>query len=408
MRRVVVTGIGVVSPAGLGIGALWSAVREGRICIGPITRFDRRRGPVKVAGEAREFSSSDFIPPRLAKRSDRFSHMAVAASSLAMMDAKLDLSTEDRHRVGIAVGNNLGGWEFGERGLAEMFDKGADGVNPYQASAWFPAAPQGQISLMFDIKGFSKTIVADRVSGLAALTAAVRAIRQERADVILAGGAEAPIAPYAMLCYMSAGHLSEEEDPLHAYLPFDRNHSGLVLAEGAVILVLEEFEHARQRKAAIYGEICGYSLTNSPPANSFRPAGGLARAMRGAMAMAGWTPGQVDYVCAEGSAVSGEDEAETAAVKEALGDRAYRIPVSAPKAVLGHMYGAAGPADVAISLISAHEGLVPPTFGLREAAAGCDLDYVPGSTRHGVIERFLVNSYGFGGVNVSMAVKAWC
>lgn len=407
MRRIVVTGIGAVSPAGVGRDSLLSAVRAEKTCIGSITRFDCSRGPVKVAGEVRQFRCPDFMPPRMAKRSDRFSHLAVAAGSLALKDAKLDLAMQDRHKVGIALGNNLGGWEFGERGLAELFTDGPDNVNPYQASAWFPAAAQGQISLNLDIKGFSKTYVADRTSGLVALAAAVRAIRQERADIMLAGGTEAPIAPYAMLCHICAGNLSAVDDPARAYRPFDRHRSGLVLAEGAVILILEELEHALRRGALIYGEIRGYALMNRARADSGGLAGGLATAMRRAMLMAGWRPDQVDYVCAEGSAVPGEDEAETAAIKKALGPNAYRIPVSAPKTLLGHMYGAAGPADVAIALVCARENLVPPTLGLEEASAGCDLDYVAGSTRPGHIERLLVNSHGFGGVNASMAIRVW-
>jgi len=404
-QEVCITGAGVLSPAGIGKDALVKCLDEARTCIGPITRYHAGDTPVRLAGEVPGFEPTDFMSNRVAKKCDRFSHLALVAADQALQDAALDLDTVDRRRVGIVVGNNLGGWEFGERGLYELYRQGAGRVNPYQASAWFPAAPQGQISIRHDIRGYSKTIIADRASGLAALATAVRVLRLGRVDTLLAGGTEAPVARYAMLCYCAAGELSPATDPCGAFLPFDLRRSGLVVGEGAVFLVLETAAAAARRGAGVYGRLAGYGVTNDPPGAEAKPAAGLARAMRLALRQAGWSADEVDLVVCEGAAREDADAAEAAAVADILGDRARSTPVTVPKTALGHLFGAAGPLDVCAALFALARRCVPATANLHSPDPRCPLDLVARTPRRGVrVERVLICAHGRGGVNVCLAV----
>jgi 3-oxoacyl-(acyl-carrier-protein) synthase len=344
----------------------------------------------------------------LAKRCDRFSHLALAAAQLALTDAGLSTDSPERERCGISIGNNLGGWTFGQQGLYDLYRTGADSLSAYQSIAWFPGAPQGQLSIHHNLKGYSKTIVADRASGLAAIAGAVRVIRLGHTDLMLAGGTEAPIAPYSLICYLSAGQMSSSGDRDAAFLPFDARSSGLVHAEGAALLVLEEREHALRRGAPVLGEIVGYGVTSAGCVDALAPgdARAMASAMSRALVSAQWRADSLDYVCADGSAIQDADRAETIAVQQILGDASERVPVSSPKAGLGHMLGAAGAADVYATLVAMTKGRITPTVGQEFPDRDCRLNFVMNAPLQVSIRKALVNAQGRGGVAACLAIAA--
>jgi len=254
IRRVVITGIGIVAPSGIGKTAFWEGMKEGTSFVSPISRFDASRYPSRIAGEVKELKIPDSFPRRLLKKLDRFSHMVLVATDLALKDGKVELAEENLSRVGVFIGNALGGWQYAETELRDLYLEGLKGVSPYQATAWFPAAPQGQISIYYGIKGYSKTVISDRASSLMALGYAERIIKKGVVDLALAGGTEAPITPYALLCCNTSGSLStRNEEASSAYRPFDGTRDGFVIGEGAGIVILEEMEHALKREAPIYG-----------------------------------------------------------------------------------------------------------------------------------------------------------
>jgi 3-oxoacyl-(acyl-carrier-protein) synthase len=373
-----------------------------------LTEYLDTNSPIRVAGTVPSFDVEDFVPARLAKRCDRFSHLALAAAGLALQDAGLAADSAERERCGIMIGNNLGGWAFGQQGLYDLYRSGADSLSAYQAIAWFPGAPQGQISIHYNLKGYSKTVVADRASGLTAIAGAARVIRLGHTDLMLAGGTEAPIAPYALICYLSAGQMSPSGDPGNAFLPFDVRGSGLVLAEGAGLLVLEEREHALRRGAPVLGEIVGYGVTSAGCSDPLVPADATAArsAMLRALSNAGWSVEGLDYVCADGCAIAEADLAEAAAIQQVLGSASQRVPVSSPKAGLGHMFGGAGAADVYATLAAIETGRIAPTVGQSTPVPDCRLNFVMGSPLKTAVQRALVNAQGRGGVAACLAVAA--
>ncbi|MBW2651596.1 MAG: beta-ketoacyl-[acyl-carrier-protein] synthase family protein, partial [Deltaproteobacteria bacterium] len=321
-RRVVITGLGIVAPSGIGKAAFWDGMKEGTSFISPISKFDASRYPSRIAGEVRELKIPNSFSKRLLKKLDRFSHLALVAADLALKDGNVELADENLNRVGVFMGNALGGWEYAETELRDLYVEGLDGVSPYQATAWFPAAPQGQISIYYGIKGYSKTVISDRASSLMALGYAARTIKKGNADLILAGGTEAPITPYALLCCNTNGSLSiRNEEASSAYRPFDGTRDGFVIGEGAGIVVLEEMEHALERGAHIYGEVAGYS-TNCDGYHriDFDPKGDqLAVAIKTALHKSEVSTGEVDYISADGDATANGDRSETRAVKKVFG-----------------------------------------------------------------------------------------
>jgi len=407
MEKIAVTGLGIVSPSGIGRKQFWANLKAGRSFIKQITRFDSSRYPSHIAGQIEDLEKYTHVSERLLKKIDAFSHMALIAAELALKDASLDISKEDPNLVGIFLGNAIGGWLYAETELRDLYIEGREGVSPYMASAWFPAAPQGQVSIYYGIKGFSKTVVADRASSLQAIGYARKTLAKGKLNLILAGGMEAPVTPYALLCCNTYGGLSQDnEHPETAYRPFDKGRSGFVIGEGAGIVVMETIERARSRQAPVQAYISGYASTCDghdrilPDYNHAQ----LARAIRMALGDAGVTAEKIDYISLDGMAVDIWDRTEAAAIKEVFGSRASLIPVSCPKTMFGNLLGASGAVDLVATVLAMEHGLVPPTLNI-EAPDPQGLDYVRGSARPHEINRALIISRGRGGINSVLVVE---
>lgn len=410
MRRVVVTGVGAITPAGIGTEPLWKQVLAGRSCVRSIDRFDAGPYKCRIAGQADDFDADDWLPPRLVKRTDRFTHLAMVAANSAIESAQLRIGADGvgGDRVGVMVGNVLGGWEFAERELRKLWTDGPRAVSPYQATAWFPAAPQGNICIQHGIRGRSRTFVCDRASGAYAVAHAAETIRRGQADVVIAGGTEQPLSPYAWLCCETGAFLTGagNDSPESAYRPFDRRHSGTVVGEGSVFLVLESLEHARRREVPVLGELLAEALSTDGYQSYYtiEPYGQtLARTIGTALERAGSSTGNLTCVLADGTAVPREDAAEVAALRSALGRDT--VPMTAVKPAVGHLLGAGPVADVATALEVLTHGLIPPIANLETPAPGFDLDLVIGAARPresgGPV---LVVSRGLGGVNACLVV----
>ncbi len=409
MQEVVITGMGIVSPAGIGKANFWRHIREGNSFITPITRFDASLYPSRIAGQIKELEPySSSFSPRLLKKIDLFSHLALVAAELALKDANIDLGNFDLKRTGIFMSNAIGGWLFAETELRDLYLEGRQGISPYMASAWFPAAPQGQISIHYGIKGYSKTLIADRAGSLMALDYAAKTLQRGKLDLVLSGGMEAPVTPYALLCCNTYGFLSRKNgDPEGSYAPFDKNRDGFVIAEGSGILTLERLNDARKRGAPTYAKICGF-YTNCDGYDRIKPdpeGVHLAKALEGALQEAGFAKDSIDYICADGAATVSGDISETKAIKRVFGQRAKQIPVSAPKSMFGNMLGAQGSVDVITTTLSMMFNTVCPTINYTNPDPECDLDYVPNQAQRREIKRALVISRGRGGINAVLALE---
>jgi len=422
MKRIVITGIGCITSAGIGVNALWEQVLSGQACTQTIDRFDASRYLCQVAGQANDFKADQVLSPRFVKRTDRFTHLAMATVQQALADAHLTIGATskgntasggvDPERVGVTVGNILGGWEFAERELRELWRDGEREVSPYQATAWFPAAPQGAICIALGIKGPARTFISDRASGAYALIHGADLIRRGQADVVIAGGTEAPLSPYGWLCCQTSGFLTHHgnKSPMTAYRPFDRRHTGSVVGEGSAFLILEELEHAQLRGATIYGELRGWALGSDGyiPYYTVEPHGYiLAKTMRKCLQHASLEAEDIDVIFAHGAGIPVEDMTEVYAIKETFGEQSQQVAVTAPKSAIGHMLGAAAPADVAIAVRAMANKEVPPTANLDEPAPGFDLDFVQHRSRkvEACRHSFIV-SRGLGGVNACLVVSA--
>ena len=408
MDPIAITGLGVISPSGMDKKVFWANVAHGRSAVEKIERFDASAYPSRIAGTVKELDAYSNVSSRLLKKIDLFSHMALVASEMCLNDAGINLPDENLKRVGIFMGNALGGWLYAETELRDMYLEGREGVSPFMASAWFPAAPQGQISIHYGIKGFSKTIVADRASSLMAIGYAARTILRNKADFILAGGMEAPVTPYALLCCNTSGVLSKRnDDPRRAYRPFDKNRDGLAIAEGAGVLTLEPQSRATGRKAHVYANIIGYTSTTDA-VNRIDPAPDakqLARAIRSALDDAGLSPKDIDYICADGAATVLGDITETKAIKQIFNGYAKKVPVSAPKSVFGNMLGACGALDVITTVLAMEHGMVPPTINYQTPDPECDLDYCPNKAQAKTIKNALIINRGRGGINCVLVLQ---
>ena len=406
-RRVVITGIGPVTPVGVGRDTFWSSLVEGRSGIGALTRFDTEGWPVHVAGEVREFDPSAWMEPKEARRTDRVVQFAVAAARLAFDDAGAPAFTPER--TAVIVGTGVGGLITMEAQIRTLIEQGPDRVSPFLVPAMMPNAPAGHVAMAFGLTGPNLGVVTACAASGHAIGEAARMIREGRADAALAGGAEACITPVAVAGFAKMQALSRNPDAARASRPFDAERDGFVLGEGACLLVLEEASHAVARGAHVYAEVAGYGAT----ADAFHvtqpePDGaGAAAAMHAALADAGASAEEVDHVNAHGTSTPLNDRAETRAIRKALGDHADHVAVCSTKSMTGHLLGAAGAVEAGATALAVSTGIVPPTINLEHPDPECDLDYTPRVARPMKVRLALSNSFGFGGQNAVLALRRW-
>jgi 3-oxoacyl-[acyl-carrier-protein] synthase II len=407
-RRVVITGIGAVTPIGTGVEGLWDGLRARRSAVAEITAFDSTPFKCHIAAQVSDFHPSDHIEERRVRRLDRYSQLTLAAARMAIDDAELDLGKEDPDRVGAMMGTALGGVARGEAEYANFLTGGVRAVDPSLALSVFAGAASCNIAIEFGITGPNSTNGMSCASGTIAIGDGFRAIRRGDADVMLAGGSEAPLAPLCFGAFAIIRAMSTRNaDPSRASRPFDRGRDGFVMAEGAALLVLEERGRALARGAPIYAEVNGYGLTNDAHhMTAPRPDGmQAARAMRLALADAHVAPGEVGYINAHGSSTPLNDPTETSSIKQVFGDHAYRLALSGTKGYYGHALGASGAFEAAICALASRRGWLPPTVNLEEPDPACDLDYLAGEGREAEPEYLVSNSFGFGGINASLVFR---
>ncbi|HET9295093.1 MAG TPA: beta-ketoacyl-ACP synthase II [Gemmatimonadales bacterium] len=408
IRRVVITGLGAVTPIGIGVEPLWAGLRRRESAVRTITRFDPSPFRSRIAAEVDGFHATDHIEERKVRRLDRFSQFSIAATRLGLADAELDLAREDRERVGVMMGTALGGVAQAEGQHARYVEGGIRAVDPTLALTVFAGASSCNIAIEFGVAGPNATNGMSCASGTIAIGDGFRAIRRGDADVMLAGGAEAPLAPLSFGAFAIIRAMSTRNDaPGEASRPFDAGRDGFVMGEGAAVLVLEERGRALARGARIYGEICGFGLTNDAyHMTAPRPDGRqAARAMDLALAEAHVAPAEIGYINAHGSSTPLNDPAETGAIKQVFGDHAYRLRLSGTKGYYGHALGASGAIEVAICALAMERSWLPPTVNLHQPDPACDLDYLAGGGRDESPEYLLTNSFGFGGINAALVLR---
>ncbi|MHB1072457.1 MAG: beta-ketoacyl-ACP synthase II [Gemmatimonadaceae bacterium] len=407
-RRVAITGIGAVTPIGIGAQGLWEGIRAERSEVRTLTRFDPEPFRSHNAAEVPDFDAKDFLEAKRVKRMDRFSHFAVASARMALADAELDLSREDPDRVGTMMGSALGGLHHAEHQAYRYMRDGLRGVDPQLALSAFAGAASCNVAIEFNAQGPNSTNAMSCASGTIAVGDGFRAVRDGYADVMLAGAAEAPLAPLCFGAFTVIRAMStRNEDPSRACRPFDRDRDGFVMGEGAAVLVLEAWDRAVARGARIYAEITGFGSSNDAlHMTAPRPDGrAAARSIIRALDDAGAGAHEVDYINAHGSSTPLNDPTETRALRTVLGDRAAQVPVSSTKAYYGHPLGASGAIEAALTAMALHHGWLPPTLNLDVADAECDLDYVPHHGRAAQPQLALSNSFGFGGINASLVLR---
>lgn len=401
-RRVVVTGLGVISPLGNDLASTWEGVVAGRSGIGPITHFDVSDYSTRIAGEVRDFDPTQWVPAKDAKKMDVFIHYGVAASMMALRDAGLEVTEANAERIGAILGSGIGGLLGIEQQVIRMHEGGIRKVSPFYVPSTIINMLPGQVSLITGIKGPNFSAVSACASSNHSIGIAMRMIQYGDADAMVAGGAERGTTPSSVAGFCSMKAMStRNDDPTRASRPWDKDRDGFVMADGAGVLLLEEYEHARARGARIYCELIGSGASadafhmTAPSENGEGPA----RCMRAALKDAGIAPERVGYLNAHGTSTPLGDVAETLAIKAAFGDHAYRMMVSSTKSMTGHLLGAAGGLEAAITVMALHTGIVPPTINLDTPGEGCDLDYVPNVARQAAIDVAMSNGFGFGGTN---------
>lgn len=408
MRRVVVTGLGIVSPLGTGLEKNWAGLIEGRSGVRDITMFDASSSVTRIAGEVPDFNPDAFVDPRELRRLDRFLQFALAGAQLALQDSGLELSSELAERTGVYVGSGIGGLQSIEDAHGVLLERGPRKVSPFVLPRLLINLAPGTISIRYGLKGPTLSHVSACATGTHSIGEAFRAIRYGIADVMVAGGSEAAVTPLAIAGFNALRALSRRNDAAAAASrPFDRDRDGFVLAEGAGIVVLEALETARKRGATIYCEVIGYGLT-SDAHHVTQPASGgegAARCMRMALAEAGVNPPDVEYINAHGTSTSINDVAETVAIKSVFGEGAHSLWVSSIKSMMGHLLGAAGGVEAVATALTLYHGVVPPTINYETPDPDCDLDYVPNVARARKVNMALSNSFGFGGMNASLLFR---
>lgn len=405
-RRVVVTGLGVVAANGIGKEAFWRSTSRGISGIKPFSRYPASELSMRVAGEVSDFVVNDYLERKLINRTDRMTHFVLAAVQEALQDARLGLEQENPQRVGAVIANTLGGVEYLLEQARTLYSRGPRYMSVYSAIAWLQVANVGQISIRYGIEGYCKTPVNDVASGLDALGMAYRAIRRKAADVIIAGGSEAFLYPFMLFALARSGYIAVGDDP-NAYRPFDRRAAGLLLAEGAGVCILEEYEHALQRGAPIYGEVVGYGQTNdahglvTPSSNGSQ----YARAIQIAMREGQLQPRDIGYFSLDGRAIPSSDQGEADALQRVFGAELTHLPVSVPRTMLGHSYAAAGTLDAITALLALQDNIIPPTINCEELDPRYGLNMVQQEARPLAASAVLLGARAIGGANVVLALQ---
>lgn len=408
-RRVVVTGLGAVTPLGNNVETTWNNIVAGVSGIGPLTRVNADDFPAKVAAEVKDFDPSLYLDKKDARKMDRFAQFAVAASIMAVKDADLDINEENSDRIGVWIGSGIGGMETFEAQHNNFLQKGYRRVSPFFVPMLIPDMAAGQVSITLGARGVNSCTVTACATGTNSIGDAFKVIQRGDAIAMITGGAEAPITNMSVAGFCANTALSTNPDPKTACRPFDADRDGFILGEGAGIIVLEELEHALARGAHIYAEIVGYGSTGdayhiTAPA----PGGeGGARAMKMAINDGGLKPEEIDYINAHGTSTGYNDKFETAAIKSVFEDHATKLSISSTKSMTGHLLGAAGGVEAIISVLSIKEGIIPPTINYHTPDPECDLDYVPNEARKQDIKVALSNSLGFGGHNATIVFKKY-
>ena len=408
-RRVVVTGLGAVTPIGNNVDDFWTSVKAGKIGFDHITKFDTTDYKCHIAAELKDFNPQDFMDRKAAKRMEPFSQYAVAAAKQAIDDSGLDIEKEDAYMVGCAIGSGIGSLQAMERETQKLYEKGPNRVNPLLVPLMICNMAAGNVSIQFGLKGKSINDVTACATGTNTIGEAYRSIQYGEADVMVAGGTEGSVCPIGIAGFTALTALSTVDDPAKCSLPFDKNRSGFVMGEGAGILVLEELEHAKKRGAHIYAEITGYGCSNdafhiTSPAED---GSGAARAMTNAMNEAGVRPADIDYINAHGTSTHHNDLFETRAIKLAFGEDAYGVKISSTKSMVGHMLGAAGAVECIACVKTIQDGYIHPNVGLENTEDELDLDYVKGKGIESDVTYVMSNSLGFGGHNASIILKKY-
>lgn len=409
-NRVVVTGLGVISPVGIGKQPFWASMIEGKSGIGQVTRFDPTPYSSKIAAEVRDFDPDDFFDKKEAKRMDRFAQFGMAAARMAVGDAGLKLEKENLEKVGVVIGSGIGGIETLEEQVRVLVARGPGRVSPFLIPMMINNMVAGQMAISLGPKGPNYTVVTACASGTNAIGEAFRMLQRGEVEVVFTGGTEAPITEiaFAGFCSMRAMSTSNDE-PSFASRPFDKNRDGFVIGEGAGVLILETLSHAVKRGSPIYCEVVGYGTTaDGYHITAPDPEGaGAARAIMLALQDAGIPPQSVDYINAHGTSTELNDKIETMAIKKILGDHAFRVPVSSIKSMIGHLMGASGAVGAISTVLTISTGWVPPTINYRVPDPECDLDYVPNRARKVPVNVALCNSFGFGGHNAVLVFKKY-
>lgn len=407
-RRVVVTGIGAVTPLGNDAETSWKNALAGKNGVSTLTRLNPEDFSVKIAAELKDFDVEKFIEKKEARKMDRFTHYAVASADMAIQDAKLEINDDNAARVGVWIGSGIGGMETFETQYDTFINRGARRVSPFFVPMMIPDMASGQVSIRFGAKGINSTTVTACATGTNSIGDAFKVIQRGDADAMITGGAEAPITKMSLAGFTANKALSLNPDPETACRPFDKNRDGFIIGEGAGIVILEEYEHAKARGAKIYAEIVGYGATGdayhiTAPA----PNGeGAARAMKAALEDAEVAIGDVDYINAHGTSTPYNDEYETQAIKSVFQEQANSLAISSTKSMTGHTLGASGGIEAIFAVLTIRDQKIAPTIHLQEADPACDLDYVPNEARERQVKVALSNSFGFGGHNATLVFKA--
>ena len=407
-RRVVVTGLGILSPLGNDLQSSWDGIVHGRSGIGPITHFDASSFPTRIAGQVKDFDPGKWFAPKDVKKMDPFVHYGVAASMMAIADAGLEISGEAAERIGVAIGAGIGGLKGIEETTLKYAEGGARKVSPFYVPSTIINMIAGQVSIMTGAKGPNIAAVTACTTATHNIGLAMRMIQYGEADAMIAGGAEYAVTPTSVAGFCAMKALSTRNDePEKASRPWDRDRDGFVMGDGAGILVLEEYAAAKARGARIYCELVGFGMSGdafhmTAPSES---GDGAARCMRNAIKDAAIDPSAIGYINAHGTSTPAGDLAETMAIKAALGDAAYKVMVSSTKSMTGHLLGAAGGVEAVFSAMALHTGVIPPTINLDHPSEGCDLDYVPHTAREAKVDIAMSNSFGFGGTNGTLIFR---